>query len=218
MDRGDVSFFDPTSDWDVISRALPHWDQTGALTFITWRLADSLPRRVLRQQDSEVMSFLRSEGLPPDSVSHKSWHDVPPFRRAILHAKLFRIRDQFLDRGFGECHLRLPAASGIVLESLRKFDGQRYLITDVIVMPNHVHFLCAFSGIVEMWRQCENWKRFTGRQINQHLGRRGRFWQREQFDHLVRSPAQFEYLRDYIARNPLKAGLQPGQYRYYQRS
>ena len=34
----------------------------------------------------------------------------------------------------------------------------------------------------------------------------------ESFDHLVRSSEQFEYLQDYIAKNPVKAGLRAGEY------
>lgn len=43
---------------------------------------------------------------------------------------------------------------------------------------------------------------------------RGKFWQQEPFDHLVRSPDQYDYLREYIADNPSKAGLRPGDYHY----
>jgi type I restriction enzyme R subunit len=40
----------------------------------------------------------------------------------------------------------------------------------------------------------------------------GRLWQEESFDHLVRSPEQFEYFQRYIAENPRKASLNPGDY------
>jgi hypothetical protein len=31
----------------------------------------------------------------------------------------------------------------------------------------------------------------------------------------VRSPEQFEFLQRYIAENPIKAGLKPGEYLHY---
>ena len=37
------------------------------------------------------------------------------------------------------------------------------------------------------------------------------------FDHLVRSPEQFEYLRRYIADNPKAAGLASGEYLCWRR-
>jgi hypothetical protein len=42
----------------------------------------------------------------------------------------------------------------------------------------------------------------------------GEFWQHETFDHLVRNPDQYDYLRRYIAENPQKAGFAPGTYHY----
>jgi type I restriction enzyme R subunit len=40
------------------------------------------------------------------------------------------------------------------------------------------------------------------------------FFEEEPFDHLVRSPEQYEYLRAYIADNPKKARLKLGEYLY----
>jgi putative transposase len=63
-----------------------------------------------------------------------------------------------------------------------------------------------------MLTQCESWKHYTAVQLNRRLRRRGRFWQQDGFDHLVRSAEQFEYLRRYIADNPHRASLSPGEF------
>jgi hypothetical protein len=60
-------------------------------------------------------------------------------------------------------------------------------------------------------------KHYTAARINRLLGRRGRFWEKDAFDHLVRSPEEFERLRRYITQNPLSAGLSPGEYAHYRR-
>jgi menaquinone-specific isochorismate synthase len=39
------------------------------------------------------------------------------------------------------------------------------------------------------------------------LGRTGQFWQREYYDHLVRSEEEFHRIVGYIAENPAKVGL-----------
>lgn len=83
---------------------------------------------------------------------------------------------------------------------------------DFVVMPNHVHLLAVFPTAEAMEKQCSSWMHFTAVQINKATGAKGRFWQKEPFDHLVRSPEQYEYLRRYIAENPQKAGLRPGEY------
>ena len=78
---------------------------------------------------------------------------------------------------------------------------------DFIVMPNHVHLLAAFAAADAMKVQCDSWLHYTAFQINKATGKMGKFWQQEPFDHLVRSLEQYEYLRQYIADNPHKAGL-----------
>jgi REP-associated tyrosine transposase len=114
--------------------------------------------------------------------------------------------------------LARPELSYIVAQSLLHFDGERYDLTDFVVMPNHVHLLVAFRGEDMLLKQCRSWKRFTSRQIQDVLGRRGPFWQVEQFDHLVRSEEEFKQYREYIADNPRKARLRSGTYRVYSKT
>jgi type I restriction enzyme R subunit len=69
--------------------------------------------------------------------------------------------------------------------------------------------------MTEIETQCRSWKSFAAREINRKLSRRGRFWQEESFDHLVRSLEQFEALQRYIADNPKKAHLSSGEFLHY---
>ncbi len=119
-------------------------------------------------------------------------------------------------------HATVPVCSDVPTwrNSLRKsllfFDGTRYRMGDFVVMPNHVHLLASFATEETMKTQCASWLHFTAVRINRTLGQQGKFWQQEPFDHLVRSQMQFDYLRKYIARNPVKAGLKPNEF-YYRR-
>lgn len=99
----------------------------------------------------------------------------------------------------------------------REGDAGRYFLSDYVVMPNHVHVLVAFPAEEAMLNQCESWKHYTAQRINKILRRRGRFWQQDAFDHLVRSPEEFERLRQYIADNPVASRLQPGEYLHYRK-
>ena len=94
------------------------------------------------------------------------------------------------------------------------FDEQRYRMGDFVVMPNHVHMLAAFPSEEAMERQCISWMHYTARQINLAVASNGHFWSGDPFDHLVRSPEQYDYLRNYILDNPKRAGLHPGEYHY----
>ena len=121
----------------------------------------------------------------------------------------------YLDQGLGDCPLRDRSLSQMVADCLRRFDGERYHLGDFVVMPNHAHLLTCLLGSTDLASQCRSWKKISAIGINKALGRKGRFWQEESFDHLVRSPEQFAYLQHYITGNPVKARLRPGEYYLY---
>ncbi len=47
----------------------------------------------------------------------------------------------------------------------------------------------------------------TGYACAKLLGRKGAFWQHESYDHVVRNENEFMRILEYIANNPVKAGL-----------
>jgi type I restriction enzyme R subunit len=217
LDQADISYFDPAAHWSVVERGLPHWSQSGCVSFVTWRLNDSLPVEVLARMDREVEALLTTEGIDPVGNWKQQLAQQASKRRGEIQWKQFATRDKFLDQGFGSCALADARCSMTVFDSLRKFDMDRYFLTDVVVMPNHCHFLCAFADESRFLKQCTDWKRYTGRQINQTLGRSGEFWQVDQFDHLIRSPEQFDHYRRYIAKNPLESRLPEGSFLHFQK-
>ena len=207
--------FDPRGDVSIREGKLPHWYQPGVTYFATFRTEDSVPQALLRSWHARRDVWLRRHGLDP---SHPTWkvklREFPEVEREY-NATFTREFMEYLDRGYGACVLRDVRLAKLVAENLRHFDGDRYRLGDFVVMPNHVHVLACLLGTTEIERQCRSWKKYTAGKINQVLGRHGRFWQEESFDHLVRSPAQFEYLQLYIAENPAKAGLRAGEYLLY---
>ena len=206
--------FDPTADVEISQHVRPHWSQTGAVVFITFRLADSIPKKVLNRWDREKREWLRARGR----LSVGDWKSavrlLPDRERIAFHRRFDRIRESFLDTCHGECLLRAPDYRRVVVETLDYFDRQRYRLGDFVVMPNHVHLLAVFNRAESMRRQCRSWLHYSAYRINQLRGQKGKIWQQEPFDHLARSPRQYEYLRKYIEQNPVKAGLRPGEYEY----
>jgi putative transposase len=211
----ELRYFDPKQDYSVAWKTLPHWSQAGTVCFITWRTLDSLPASVQDDVTTERREFLIKSGLDPDSDLNAQLNALSFRDRGRIQWALFAAWDQRLDRGAGACLLATPEVSKIVEQSLKHFDGDRYILTDFAVMPNHVHVLVAFRDEQLLLTQCTSWKRYTSTQINQLLDLKGDFWQPEQFDHLVRSPQQFTYYRRYIADNPKKANLPATAYRHY---
>ena len=212
----ELNYFDPNEGTAILYRKLPHWSQAGVVCFITCRLDDSMPRDVVERWHIDRREWLKAHGIDPDG---SKWRGAVQQLDRPLQRELFaRFSGEWhdeLDKCHGACLLKDPENSKVVADSLLKFDGDRYWMTDFVVMPNHMHLLVVFPDDDSMLKQCEEWKRFTGRRINQRTGNSGRFWQQDGFDHLVRSEAQFLHFRRYIANNPLKAGLRSGDFVLY---
>jgi len=206
--------FEPRQEYVVRHGKLPHWYQPGVTYFVTFRLEDSVPQQLVRSWHRERNRWLRANGIGTDGNGKAELRQQPELEREY-HARFTRQFMAYLDRGYGNCALRDQQAATIVAAALRYFDGDRYHMGDFIVMPNHVHLLACLIGGTQVEAQCHSWKKYTATQINRYLGTCGRLWQEESFDHLVRSPEQFEYLQRYIAENPLKANLKPGDYLHY---
>ncbi|MCX6878749.1 MAG: class I tRNA ligase family protein [Verrucomicrobia bacterium] len=82
-------------------------------------------------------------------------------------------------------------------------------------MPNHVHALFRLAPGLELEDVIQSWKSFSAKRINATLGREGVLWQREYWDRIVRDGAHRANLRNYVARNPERAGLREGGYVLY---
>lgn len=200
--------FDPHGAVSTYRLHLPHWRQPGVTYFLTTRLADSLPQAKLAEWKEERENWLRVRGCRTatdlERLSAKDRQDFHRYFTAKFHT--------WLDAGYGACWLRRPAAMKIVADALRFFDGERYVVGDFVVMPNHLHLLVTPAPDHELSEIVRSWKTFTARQINSLLGRKGAFWQAETYDHIVRSEEQLAHYRRYIAENPVKAGLSEGEY------
>ncbi len=206
----ELHFFDPGAEVSVFERRLPHWMQAGVLCFITWRTNDSIPQEVLQRWQHERRQWLRLHGINPLDVNWRQrLLDLSRESREEFYRHFSKRWHDELDAGHGACVLKSSNLSKIVADSLLTFDGDRYDLTDFVVMPNHVHLLAAFRDEDSMLVQCENWKHYQAVQINRVIGTSGRFWQQDGFDHLVRSESQFEHFRRYIADNPRKGRVLP---------
>lgn len=206
--------FDPKVETHIYEHCRPHWSQAGTVVFITFRTADSIPREVIERWDREKQEWFRVRGFDGRTPWSELVTRLSDKERGEFLKTFNRCREDYLDSCHGACVLRRPELAKIVGDSLLHFDGQRYRMGDFVVMPNHVHLLAVFPSEVGMKEQCDSWLHYTAFRINPLIGSKGKFWQQEPFDHLVRGAEQYEYLRDYIAKNPERANLRPGEYLY----
>ena len=126
---------------------------------------------------------------------------------APREAELRRRIAKYDDAGHGECWLRDPRIAALVEGALLRFDGQRYRLIAWCVMPNHVH------ALIETWDRwplagaLHSWKSYTANEANKLLDRTGTFWFREYHDRFIRDENHFAKAVEYIAQNPVQAGL-----------
>ncbi len=177
---------------------LPHREAEHPIYFVTFRLADSLPRELVARfrKEREATKKARAVG-----TSRADSARVRELRSLLGRA------ERHLDSGLGECHMRDSRIAKIVADAIQHFQGTRYELFAWCVMPNHVHVVFSPLGENRLESVLHCWKSFSALIANRLLGRRGHFWQREYFDHLVRSEGSLLKITRYVKENPRKAGL-----------
>lgn len=162
---------------------LPHFDGGQIIQFITFRLADSLPKHVLERFQIELERGIISE--------------------IEYHRKI----DKYLDEGLGKRYLADVRIAEIVEENLLRFNGERYNLHAWVLMPNHGHILLTPKEGYSLATIVHSMKSYTANRANKILGRTGKFWSNDYFDRFMRDNAHFEKTIAYIHNNPVKAGL-----------
>jgi REP element-mobilizing transposase RayT len=179
---------------------LPHLKKEGAVYFVTFRLADSLPAHEVVRLKHERRALLEQARAAKNPLT---WHE----EQQLLVWYCDKV-ETLLDAGHGACWLSQPKVASLVSGALKYFEGQRYELRAWVVMPNHVHAVVwplpghTLSSILH------SWKSFTSSKANEMLHRRGKgFWQTESFDHWIRDDEEHARLAAYVVNNPVKAGF-----------
>lgn len=164
------------SDWS--SRGyLPDYDPPGGRQHIIFRLADSLPSRVM-------------DGIRAAPAVHR-----------------LAAAESSLDAGYGSRALADARVASIVSDALAHFDGERYRLLAWCIMPNHVHLLVERFPSWPIAIHVRTWKSFSARRANGLIGAAGALWARDYFDRAMRTDDQTERTSVYIETNPVAAGL-----------
>jgi REP element-mobilizing transposase RayT len=187
-------------------RHLPHYQPPGATLFITFRLVDSIPASVQQQLWTEADRVEAMLACLPDPQERT--------RRAYQEQRrLFGKWDTAMDSATtGPFWLRIPQIAEWVVGCIHYPDNEMYELDAFCVMPNHVHVLLTpllkdkdtYYSIAAIMHSV---KGNSARKANPHLGRRGQFWQHENYDHVVRDETEWKRIVTYIWNNPVKAGL-----------
>lgn len=178
---------------------LPHWTLEDATYFITFRLADSLPKQVLESWLFEREKIVKTAEQMGRALS------IQELKR--LH-KLHSDRvENYLDAGHGACFMKEDPIAATVANALKHFDGERYDVAAWCIMPNHVHAVVRPHQGQELPDILHTWKPYTANRANKQLGRTGEFWQTESYDHVIRDEMEFWSCVEYVLNNPANVGL-----------
>ncbi len=146
------------------ARCLPHWEMPDAVYFVTFRLADSVPKDLWRAYREEVDLLERQLAMARTEVERFA------LEREVVRLYCRRM-DACLDVGLGACHLRAPRVATLVAGALKHFEGDRYELLGWVLLPNHVHVLVRPHGDRELEDVLHSWKSYTANRANETLDR-----------------------------------------------
>lgn len=167
-------------------RNLPHLYFDAGRYFVTYRLANSIPVEKLRELYEPVEKM--------DFEEYKN---------------LFLQYEALLESGeHGENYLEEPRIADISRDCLKYPDSEEYELICYCIMPNHIHAVIELlEGNRGLSKIMQSVKGVSSRKSNQMLKRKGRFWQSESFDRLIRNNRELKWIIKYVLNNPVYAGF-----------
>jgi REP element-mobilizing transposase RayT len=207
-------------------RKRPHFQPLEGTLFVTFRLADSIPKSIVRYYQArrewlkDQLRRVNEISVQTPSTDHSSWLT----RLEKLNHEWFSKCEEILHReAVGPTWLRDDRLAEKVVENLLRLDGDAYRLDAFTVMSNHVHTVFrplvsealiaeifqsqdALSEIPALSKIMHTIKGRSARACNLILGRSGAFWEHENFDHVIRA-GKFHKTISYVLDNPVKVGL-----------
>ena len=103
-----------------------------------------------------------------------------------------------------------PLAHAILLEEWRGMSARcGWKVGRYVIMPDHVHFFVAPAGdpTTTLGVAVGFWKTWTSHALRRAMDLEAPVWERQFFDHLLRSDESRAEKWNYVRENPVRAGL-----------
>jgi REP element-mobilizing transposase RayT len=217
-----LNYFDPNERVAFLTGTLPHWRQDGATYFVTFRLADSLPQERLEQWRKEREEWAAAHLEPHDAAARQDYYERFPQRlqqwldagtgscvlalpevkelveNALRHFDGQRYRlDEFVVAPNHVHALVSPLGEhqlSDILHSWKSFTAHEILKVEAASRSLSEFQDQSRDGSATLNSESEQ----SGGGVPPPSDRSRTVWQRESFDHIVRSPASMEKFREYI--------------------
>ena len=134
--------------------------------------------------------------------------EIPPSRKGLPHGIPHWVRDEAIwfvtlcARDRGKPILTHPdSTAASLLEAAKHYhDHGKWYLHLILLMPDHLHALITFGRDEVMTKLICQWKSYTAKQTAIR-------WQRDFFDHRLRSNESYAEKAAYIRNNPVRAHL-----------
>ena len=154
---------------------------------------------------------LRSAGQPGAAVP--TWPMPQAFYRRKLPHLQVDDKPHFVTFCTYQRWILPESVRQIVLECCVHDNGIKFDLKVAVVMPDHVHM--TFTPLVNLGRAeiyslgeiMDSVKGASAHRINEALGRKGKVWQSESFDHVLRSSESLDVKIQYVLENPVRCGI-----------
>jgi putative transposase len=124
----------------------------------------------------------------------------------------------------GKRLLQSERNAGLLIDVLRSLVAEhKFELHDFVIMPDHAHLLIEVSNDMTIEKAMQLIKGRFSHRLSHEFGYKGEVWQRGFTEEQVMNRESFEMHREYIAQNPVKAGMAvssddfPNCYRYLAR-
>lgn len=167
-------------------RNLPHLYYNKGIYFITYRLYGSIHPNQLEKLQQNIKNADEEE-----------------------QKKVFKKYDKLLDMASNKIdYLSNPHIAEVCKQSIMYFDKKDIDVICFCIMPNHIHLVFELLSKDKLVGDImASIKRYSAKNANELLKFKGRFWQAESFDRLVRNEKELYNIIKYVLRNPVNAGL-----------
>ncbi len=210
-------------------RKLPHIHSPGAILFVTFRLAGSIPKSVLAEWKAEKLWIEKQIQRVEKEVSETETRKAIDQKDRLLdfNRRWFKRFEDILHQAVsGPTWLKDERVAKIIADSLHYRDNKVYRLDAYCIMSNHVHTvfmpflneqtLHEKRGTRPLGFESDepplniimhSLKSYTAQEANKALKRSGTFWEAESYDHEIRDEPQYHRIIKYVLNNPVKAGL-----------
>jgi REP-associated tyrosine transposase len=149
------------------------------------------------------------------AFERRSWYDTSMQRRYDYRRKLPHLQPDnkifFITFSTSKRWILPNRARDIVMETCLRGDGHRFELHALVVMPDHVHLALTprwdESGTFSIPEVMQEIKSVSAHRISKETERIGRVWQEESFDRALRREEDLLAKIQYMASNPMRAGL-----------